>query len=185
MEKTEKTDKNSDFEPKKNGGARPGAGRPAGSVSEEKKTILQEQKAMKERIAMNAERLINAQMTLALGTNYLFKITYEGKGKNKKKIVELVEDLYTITAYLNGELEESTSDDEGYFYVTAEKPNAIAIKELLDRAFGKPKEEITLKTKKPLTEVTVNIIHSKHGDSSNSGAGEASTNGEGEEDSLS
>jgi hypothetical protein len=139
---------------------------------------------VKERIAKNAQRLLDAQLTLAMGTSYLFCITYEGSGKNKKKVVEQVTDLFTIERYLNGELDGGGSDDEGYFYITAEKPNAIAINDMLNRAFGKPKEEIEIKSKKPLTELVVKIIHANNGDTGNNSAGETSTDGAEEEDNL-
>lgn len=159
--------KNQDFEKnqeeKKWGGKREGAGRPEGSISEERKTLLEYQKAMQERIAANSPRLIDALLTLALGSNYLFCVSYEGEGKNRKKVVERVTDLPTIQAYLNGELEESDSSSEGYYYVTAEKPNAFAISDLLNRGFGKPKETVDIKTKEPLTKVVIEIIDSNNG----------------------
>jgi hypothetical protein len=93
--------------------------------------------AIRQRVLSNAQRLIDAQFTLAQGCSFLFVITKDEKGKREKPV--LVTDLETIEAYLNGELD---SNPEEYYYITTEKPSGHDIANLLDRTFGKPKETI-------------------------------------------
>lgn len=123
----------------KNGGAREGAGRKKGSMNAETVEKLRVLAEVRQRIHANAERLLNAHMNVALGASFLFRIYYEGTGKNRKKIVEQVEDPYTIKAYLDGEFEGSQDE---YYYITTQKPDAKAIESLFDRAFGKSVQAI-------------------------------------------
>lgn len=111
------------------------AGQRGGLAKKGKKSlkVLEREEAYKlyrERVANLVEPLINAQLTLALGSSYLYK-----KDENGKRI--LVTDETEISAFLNGECDESEYD-----YVTAKVPNREAIKDLLDRTFGRPTESL-------------------------------------------
>lgn len=141
-DQTEKLNSESVLEQKStNGGARPGAGRKKGQKNPE--TIEREAigKEIKLRIAQQAQRLVDAQLGVALGNSFLFCVSYEGTGKDRKKVVEQVTDIETIRAYLNDELNQQ--GDEEYYYVTTEKPDSKAIDSLLDRAFGRPIQGLT------------------------------------------
>lgn len=111
------------------------AGRQGGLAKKGKKSlkVIEREEAhrlYRERVASLVEPLINAQLTLALGSSYLYK-----KDESGRKI--LVTSEAEICAFLNGECEEAD-----YEYVTAKAPNREAIKDLLDRTFGRPTESL-------------------------------------------
>lgn len=119
-------------------------GRKPGVVSEQKMILNTQKKLMQERIAKNVDKLLNAQMNLALGQTMLFvKITErDSKGKPIRVYHERVESQETIKDYLDDE--SALNDDEHYYYITTRPASNQAIANLLDRAFGKPKENIEL-----------------------------------------
>ena len=130
------------------GGKRDNAGRLKGS--ENKKT--KEQKIIEEdfrqRVLSSMDELINSQMNLAKGCQFLFVIeTYKYKDKNgnwkeEKKKPKIVESQSIIEKYLAGELDDSEDD---YYFMTTQKPDNKALDSLIDRVFGKAtqKTEIT------------------------------------------
>lgn len=119
-----------------------GGGMPKGHVSERTKLIRDKKLLMQERITENVDKLLNAQLNLALGQTMLFvKITErDGKGNAKRSYHERVESEETIKQYLDDP--NYLNDDEHYYYITTRPGNNQAITNLLDRAFGKPKENI-------------------------------------------
>jgi len=127
-----------------NGGARPGGGRKPGKISDDKLTLKLQKEALQKRIAAHADQLFNAQFNLAVGQTLLFvKITErDSKGKPLRTYHERVESQETIKEYLDDE--EAMNDDEHYYYITTRPANNQALTSLLDRAFGKPKENIEL-----------------------------------------
>ena len=126
------------------GGAREGSGRKPGKVSEEKMILRIQKELLQKRIASHADQLFNAQFNLAVGQTMLFvKVTErDGKGKPLRTYHERVESQETIKEYLDDE--EAMNDDEHYYYITTRPANNQALTSLLDRAFGKPKENIEL-----------------------------------------
>lgn len=149
---TEKLKNNSDTQ-HKNGGARPGAGRKKGGMNAERKVKLMKLNAIKKRIQQSAQMLLDSQLSLAKGVSQLYHIYYEGEGKEKTKIVEVVEDQHTIEAYFKDEL-----DEDEYYYITTKVPDNRAISNLLDRAFGRPKETMELNDKRKRRILKVEII---------------------------
>lgn len=127
-----------------NGGAREGGGRKPGKVSEQKMILKLQKEALQKRIASHADQLFNAQFNLAVGQTMLFvKVTErDSKGKPLRTYHERVESQETIKEYLDDE--EAMNDDEHYYYITTRPANNQALTSLLDRAFGKPKENIEL-----------------------------------------
>lgn len=139
-------------------------GRPPGAKSFstiEREKIFNE---IRGRTLDTAHILYNAQLTLARGCNFLFKIEKEKvvgpKGGIKwiPKKPEIVTSLYEIQAYLEDLLEESDHDNENepgatYYYMTTEKPNGQAIDSMLDRTFGSAVKSIEMSGKDgvPLT----------------------------------
>lgn len=123
-------------------------GRPAGSKSKktlERELVLEE---FRKRVSSHVDILFDAQLTLARGQNYLFKIEKELQigPKGGKRYVnsrpQLVIDKNEIESYLANEFEEGSVDDENdphatYYYITAKEPNNQAIDALLDRTFGR------------------------------------------------
>lgn len=114
------------------GGARPNAGRHLGSENEEtrKKRIVE--KEIKQRVLRSADKLINAQMSLAQGVQMLYVIEKTEKGANKKP--RLIKDQTIIEKFLAGELD---NEPDEYYFITTEKPDNRALDSLLDRIFGK------------------------------------------------
>lgn len=126
------------------GGAREGSGRKPGKVSEQKMILKLQKEALQKRIASHADQLFNAQYNLAIGQTMLFvKITErDSKGKPLRTYHERVESQETIKEYLDDP--DAQNDDEHYYYITTRPANNQALSNLLDRAFGKPKENIEL-----------------------------------------
>ena len=120
---------------KKKGGARPNSGPKLGAKY--KKTIEKEIELayIKERVSRARDVLVSAQLSLAKGLTYLYRIDKDAKGNNKKP--ELVTSQYEVEAYLSGE-----ADEDSYYYITTVKPENNAIDSLLDRTVGKPLQKI-------------------------------------------
>jgi hypothetical protein len=89
----------------KNGGARPGAGRPKGKLS---KLNEQRQKA-KERFIARVNKMVdplfNAQATIAVGASYLYRVDKDDKGHDLP--AELVTDPAEIKDYIDGKFEDA------------------------------------------------------------------------------
>jgi len=127
-----------------NGGKRPGAGRPKGSLSKstiEKKAVEAE---LHNRILGAVDRILNAQLTLAEGTSFLFRIDETESGKREHV---LVTDPNEIKRYLDGEflgLQDRAGNDS-YYYIQTKSPDNRAIDSMFDRVFGKAitKTEVT------------------------------------------
>lgn len=133
--------------PGKNGGWRPGAGRPKGSVSEETKLKNEAKKEFEKKVARASTRLFNAQMSMALGVQVLYKRyrIFTG-GKPRWSQIERVTDPDEAASYLNGDFE---NDDSQYFMLTLKDPDLKAIDSLLDRSFGKAAQSLSIKDDRP------------------------------------
>lgn len=132
-----------------NGGARPGAGRPKGTLNPDVQERRIAEQEFRNRVICSKDALMNAQMTLAQGVQMLYCITTDKKGNRSKP--ELVTDQFTIEAYLAGELNDdqgNNGDDAGsekeYYFITTERPDNRALDSLFDRSFGKAKQPIEL-----------------------------------------
>ena len=125
---TETLKDNSDYKPDgKNGGARPGAGRPVGGENKKTKEKRIVKEEMKQRIMRSKDSLLNSQMNLAKGVQMLFKskkLTIEDKEGNvieiKKEKPILVESQSEIESYLAGEYDD---DKDNYYFITIEYMN--------------------------------------------------------------
>lgn len=141
-----------------NGGKRPGAGRKPGSKSQatlEKEKVLGE---VRQRIMQNAQRILNSQLSVANGQQFLYKIEKElvigpkGGKSYKSKKPELVTAQWEIEAYLDGLVENGDAQNDQdpgatYYYLTTKEPNNQAIDSMFNRAFGKPTESLELSGK--------------------------------------
>ena len=95
-------------------------------------------RAYRERVCQQAQRLLDAEMSVAQGCSFLYrKPKTAPKGEPRK--AELVTDEATIRAYLNGELD---SDDTEWFFITTERPDTLTIRNMLDRTFDKPAQRV-------------------------------------------
>ena len=123
------------------GGKRPGAGRPPGALNKKTKEDRLQEEAMINKIKEHADELIQAQLLLAKGASYVYRIDEEkdAKGNVKKREHVLVTDPEEILRYLNDETEDE------YYYISTHAPNATAIKDTLDRAYGKAAQSLNVK----------------------------------------
>ena len=137
---TEKSE-NKPAEPKQNGGARPGSGRKKGKQSQFTIERNEAKKAFIDRVARNADKLFNAQLDKAVGETYLMCVTTVGEGTKQRRETEIVTDKEIIMSYLDETLEP---DDSEYYYISTKPTDNMAIQGLLDRAFGRASEKVTI-----------------------------------------
>jgi len=116
------------------------------------KTLVKEEvkEKMNQRIFGIIPSLLNAQASIARGTQYLYRIdtTYEKgprggtvKTRSKPKLVTNPDEIAMyIDAYDRSELEDVNSDTT-YYFITAKEPDNQAIDSLLDRTLGRPKND--------------------------------------------
>jgi hypothetical protein len=109
-------------------------GRPVGRRSRatlERDAVL---RAYRERVCDQAQRLLDAEMTVALGCSMLLKRPKTSpKGEPRK--TEVVTDEATIRAFLDGELDQ---DENDFYFITTERPDTNTIRGMFDRTFDKP-----------------------------------------------
>ena len=114
-------------------------GRPSGR----KNAITLEREAQLERFRQRVfqafDPLITAQLSLARGLSYLYKLDLDGDGNQGKPI--LVTDPEEIRAYL---ADDYNTLDTTYYYITTKAPETAALKDLWDRALGKPAQMLEL-----------------------------------------
>ena len=133
----------------KNGGARPGAGRPKGAVDPLTKKKQLAEKRLKSRVFRVMDKLLDQQLSLAQGVTHLFKIeeTKDAKGRVTNREHVMVTDPEEIKRFLDktnggygGTIDEGP--DAEYYYVTTKAPDNRAIDSLLDRAFGRAPQAV-------------------------------------------
>ena len=128
-------------------------GRPPGTKNPEtleREAVL---KALRQKVMGVSDELFMAQMSLAKGYFYLFKI--EKKlligPKGGKKYVPLppkrVESLWEIEAYLCGLVDETANIHDNdpaatYYYIVTKDPQNAAIDSLQDRAYGRSTQAV-------------------------------------------
>ena len=124
-------------EPKNRGGARPGAGMPKGKMTTKVLERMKIKAAYNQRVMLHTDELFNAQLANAKGNTYIYEVVEInlGGGKTRKKH-ELVTNPNQIAKILDENLGNSGEVEGGYFIVTTEKPDNMAIKDMFDRAFG-------------------------------------------------
>lgn len=125
------------------GGKQPGAGRPKGSQN---KSTLEKQKvleAFNQRVMAKADALFNAQLMLAVGSMKVFRIDEtEGENSKTKKEHVHVTDPDEIKALLDEHEGMNGTVDGVYYYFTDISPDNKSIEAMMNRAFGKPKEQL-------------------------------------------
>lgn len=128
-------------------------GRPKGKKSAktlEREAVL---RAFRERAMRSADLLFDAQLSLAKGQTFLYKIEKELQigPKGGKKYVnskpKLVTNQNEIEGYLEGLVNDGDMEDENdpnatYYYLTTKEPSNYAADSLLDRTFGKATQRL-------------------------------------------
>ena len=145
-------------------------GRPPGTKSVatlEREEVL---KQMRQKVMGVADELFIAQMTLAKGYCYLYKIEKKlliGPKGGKKYISQppkRVVDLWEIEAYLCGLVDEDDIDKgpgATYYYIVAKDPQNAAIDSLQDRTFGRSTQSVEVSN--PDGSLKTVIIQKAHG----------------------
>lgn len=98
---------------------------------------------VRERVMKNADKIVNAQLTRALGSVMVFEVV-EVKGKDGKPRTEhvLVENDETIKAVLDTGEGANCSVEGSFYLVTRIPPETRAGDSLLDRTFGKAQQTV-------------------------------------------
>lgn len=159
-------------ENKKKGGKRPGAGRPSGAknvATLERNKVLE---GIRQRIMAKADLIVDKQMLLATGQQFLYKIEKEWidlgtdrkgnkKGYYKAKRPKLVTSEEEIRFYLenqvdlaNGDIEDEHDPAAVYYFITTKEPSNQALDSMLDRTFGRATQPVSGEDGAPI-EVTV------------------------------
>lgn len=117
-------------------------GRPKGSKAA--KTLERDRvmEAYRQRVHGMADSLLNSQVSLAVGQQFLYRIETDKDGKKSKPI--LVTDPEEITAFLDWEYGdgENVNTEGEYYYISTKEPDNAAIEGILNRAWGRPKETV-------------------------------------------
>jgi len=112
-----------------------------------KKTILKEEalKEYEQKMLDNLYAVTRAQLMMAVGAQYLYKIEkrYEGK-KVVSREARRVTDAWEMEAFLNDYINDvhDTSPTATYYFLVAKDPNVKAISDILDRLGGKPTQKV-------------------------------------------
>lgn len=95
----------------------------------------------KQRTAFSAHKLLNAQMSLALGTQFLYKRVKTWEENQKEPVYKhvLVNDPTEIRQFLDDPM---MTNGEDYYYISTKEPDQRAIDSLLDRLLGKASTRI-------------------------------------------
>ena len=137
---------------RKNGGARPGAGRPKGSTNKETRDRRDAEKEMVDKILRKMMPILDSQIAAAQGLSYVYRIDEEldSKGHVKKREHVLVTDPDEIRQVLDQTEGGSGTVDDTYYYITVKAPDNKAADSLLDRAFGKAPQRIVGDEEQPI-----------------------------------
>ncbi|HKF48308.1 MAG TPA: hypothetical protein VKB38_13180 [Terracidiphilus sp.] len=122
--------------------------------------------ALRQRIMQKADKILDAQMILANGQQFLYKIEKEwvSTGGTKKdgtkqgfwrpKKPELVEAEWEIRSYIDNlaehegifTLDDPNDESATYYFITVKEPSNQAIDSMFNRAFGKATDHIDITT---------------------------------------
>lgn len=121
-------------------------GRIKGSMNKATAESKVAKKRFIERVNKSADKLFNAQLSIATGTQMLFMIKTDSKGNRRKP--EIVTDVETISRFLdeNEGVDGTLDDDTEYYFMTTARPDNTAIDSLINRSFGKANESVDVTT---------------------------------------
>jgi len=130
------------------GGKRKGAGMPKGMKTKKTMEKIEAETYFRQRVLDSIEKIVDSQMNLARGCQYLFKIKKIYVEKEDKYVVpkgakpEIVKSQTEIASFLAGEFDDR--DECDYYFMTTEKPDNKALDSLVDRVFGKARQNISI-----------------------------------------
>lgn len=139
------------------GGKRPGSGRKKGSKDASTLEKEKQFEIFRQLTLQRVKPLFEAQMNLARGVTYMFRIEEGPKGAREHVLVTDPDEIGDILAQMDGDASGTYNDQ--YYYLTTKLPDNRALDSLLDRAFGKPTQavEITGKDGKDLFRATPKV----------------------------
>ena len=130
------------------GGKREGSGRQRGKKNQstlEKERVLAQ---VRQRIMKKADKILDAQLSLAQGQQFLYKIitTISKNGSRTRSKPKIVTSPEEIADYLDGEFGdgENLNTETEYYFITTKEPSNMAIDSMFDRTFDKPKQGLEL-----------------------------------------
>lgn len=144
-------------------------GRPKGILN--KKTIEEKiaYEELRQKVLRSLNNILNSQLLIAQGETYIYKIVEDkdSKGKVIAKYHQLVDDPYEIASALNA-LENGIQNGSNgtFYYATTKRPDNKAIDSLVDRVFGKARQNIGLdggEKDKPINIEISEVIAKKNG----------------------
>ncbi len=142
------------------GGKRKGAGRPKGTKGKKgEKTKLRDaaSKIFKEKASKMANALLTAQAQEAFGIYTIVRKdeTYNKKTKQTTVKWNVVTSNSEIEMVLNefGDIDERGAIDGVYYIIARDKPNFRASNAILDRAWGKPQQDLKVSGQLTLTQI--------------------------------
>ncbi len=126
------------------GGARPGAGRKAGGLNQKTLETREALNHFRERVRSQVDVLLNSQLLIARGEQFLFRIDEheDDKGKKRKEHV-----LVTDPEEMKQALDDDLVDGENYYYISSHSPDNKALDSLLDRTFGRATQSVEVSGK--------------------------------------
>lgn len=124
------------------------------ALEEVSKEVIEEE--VNKRIGYHAHKLLNAQLSLALGTQHLYKVhvRYKKNGDQEKTHV-LVTDPEEIREFLDNPAKVQGSD---YYVITTKAPSETAINSALDRLLGKASTKIVGATNPDGSEGPIKVV---------------------------
>lgn len=129
------------------------AGKPVGTkngATLEREAVSE---AVKQRILNAADNILTAQMVLARGQSYLYRIDKtevigpKGGISYKQERPVIVEDPGEILEYLAGDYDDNTERGASYYYISTKEPSNQAIDSMFNRALGKATDVVDITTK--------------------------------------
>lgn len=116
------------------------AGRKKGTKIKRTIEVELAQKSLQQAILKNITPLTVAAINAAIGERFVYRIEKDEKGRMLKP--EIVTDGREIANALEAIENDNSVVDDTYYYISTKPMNTHALQQLLDRAFGKPKESI-------------------------------------------
>ncbi len=118
------------------GGKRPGAGKPKGSKST--RTIERDEalRQFRQTVQNATQHLIQRQMGLAVGSQYLYKIK-----KGEQEPIRVTAD-WELEAFLRGDFEDPKESNYTYYFLTTKDPDNRALDSLFNRTYGKATDNL-------------------------------------------
>lgn len=129
-------------------------GRPKGVKNAATLEKDKEKKALDQLYLRAQRQLAQSQISVGVGQTFLFRIDKKKivgpKGgvsyENQKPVLVTsqleIEEYLTVLAENGGDISDDQDPEAAYYFLTTKEPNNEAIKDILNRVHGKPKETI-------------------------------------------